>query len=950
MFDHLFIAEKSSLAQEVAEARAQQLGVKASRGRGVWEVGNDAVCWLSGHMYEQAAPEDYDPRFKEWNISDLPIIPDKWRLKAGKDRDGKSKGDRIKEINGLLRNARNFVGVGDPGREGQLLVDEVLIEAGIDPFAPNVLRLWITDLSASKKIEALKAMFPNADKKTLYESAICRQRADWMLGMNMSRLYTVLAKRSGANLEKALSVGRVQTPTLRLVVDRDREIAKFKPVDHFVPTGTFKHANGTFKANWIIPADHEGLDPDGRLVDKAVAERVANKVKGKTGPVESFEVKKKSKAPPLPYSLTALEKECSAKFAFPAKKTDDIAQALYETHKVASYPRTDCRHVPTGILAEEAPKIMGNLRGVPAFSGVVEAADLKLKSGAWNDAKVAASDAGHYAIIPTMEASPQKIAALSPDERKVFDLIAKAFIAQFHPDHRWDSTVAVVQVEGERFKATGRKVTEVGWKAVYGQVEKEEDEDEDEQAMPSMSRGDPVLAEQTGIDSKRTTPPSHFTEGTLVDAMENVHKFVADGEIKKKLRANAGIGTSATRTPTIEILKRRGFLVPKGKFIVSTTLGQSLIDVLAPKHKDPALTALWEDQLAKVNKGEMSTETFLGAMVTDLRRTVDSMADTNLVIKGAGEPLPGDGEACPACGKGKMRTRTLRSGANKGKRILACDAYDPNVEGSCRHAKWPDAGGKPVPKLEGDGGECPQCGKGTLVTKMVGTGAHKGKRYLSCTNWRKDDPSACTYSAWEKPKVVPLPGDGYDCPACGKGKLTTVQVQQGEHKGLRFLVCSERKRDDPSSCQHRQFPQPEALPGDGEPCPACGKGKKRTVAIRQGPKKGERFLVCSEGKRDDPNSCQWKEFAKAKVDALPGDGDLCEKCASGRMRTRMIQSGEKKGKRFLSCDGWRKGDDTSCSHSVWPDDPRQNREVRGSLSNAPKQPYRMPSAKPARRG
>ncbi len=544
----------------------------------------------------------------------------------------------------------------------------------------------------------------------------------------------------------------------------------------------------------------------------------------------------------------------------------------------------------------------------------MSSANLSLRSGAWDDAKVAASDAGHYAIIPTLEATPSKVEALSPDERKVFDLIAKAFIAQFHPNHAWDSTVAIVSVEGERFKATGRKVTAVGWKAVYGQgLEKDEDEDEDEQTLPVMAKGDPVTAEQTAIESKRTTPPSHFTEGTLVDAMENVHKFVPDSELKKKLKANAGIGTTATRTATLEILKKRGFLAPKGKWIVSTTLGRSLIDVLEPRHKDPALTALWEDQLARVNRGELTTEKFLAALVNDLQSTVARMGDTPLKIAGAVEPLPGDGEACPQCQAGRLRTRVMPKGTKSaGKAFLSCDAYKKDDPNSCRYAKWPDPGGKPVKKMDGDGQPCPQCRKGTLVTKE-----HKGNRYLSCTNWKgKDDPTSCRYVAWDRPEVKPLPGDGYQCPACAKGKLVTVQVNQGEHKGLRFLVCSERKKDDPGSCQYRQFPKPESLPGDGETCPSCQKGKKTTVAIRTGPKKGERFMVCSEGRRDDPNSCQWKEWPRATVEKLPRDGELCEKCADGRMVTRATSG----GKRFLSCSGYRKDDERSCRHSIWPDD------------------------------
>jgi len=935
LFDHLFIAEKASLAEAVAEARAQQTGQRARKEGSTWRVGEDAFFSLSGHIYEQARPEEYDPALKTWSLATLPLFPERWKLVPGKGRDGKPHTQKIKDVNALLKQARKLVGVGDPGREGQLLVDEVIVEAGLDPFASNVLRLWITDMSMQKRIEALEAMFPNAQKRTLYLSALARQRADWCHGLSLTRAYTVLARQGGASVDGPLSVGRVQTPTLWLVVDRDRQIAKFVAVDHYLPTGTFRHANGSFSATWMIPPEHEGLDPEGRLVDKAVAERIAQKVMGKTGPVESYTVTRKRKEQPLLYALTDLQKACSAKFGFGVKRTEEIAQSLYETHKVASYPRTDCRHAPTGILAEEAGKILSNLGGHKAYADTVKAADPGIKSHIWNDAKVAASDAGHYGLVPTLEATPAKIAALDPDELKVFDLIAKTFLAQFYPEHLWDSTTAVIAIEGERFKGTGRKITQVGWKAVYGQgLDKDEDEDEDEQALPQMAKGDPVKAEQTAVAAKRTTPPSHFTEGTLVDAMQNIHKFVPEGELKKRLKENAGIGTGATRKDTVETLKKRAFLVPKGKYIVSTPLAGSLIDVVDQRHKDPGMTALWESQFDKINKGELEVDKFLDVLRQDLAKTIERLAQSGIRVAGA-EPLPGDGTSCPSCQKGTLRTQTLRSGEHKGKRILSCDGYRKDDPASCRFAQWPDKGGKPVPKLEGDGDPCPQCQKGTLVTKMLAKGDHKGKRYLSCTNWKgKDDPTSCNYSAWEKPKVTPLPGDGYPCPACQKGTLTTVQVQQGEHKGLRFLVCTERKRDDPASCQYRQFQKAEPLPGDGDACPACGTGKKRTVAIQKGENKGKRFLVCSEGRRDDPASCQWREFPRDKVEPLEGEGVLCEKCAAGRMRTRVVQSGDNKGKRFLSCDGWNKDDPKSCRHSVWPDEGGAKRPAAKAGSKA----------------
>jgi DNA topoisomerase-3 len=903
VIDKLFIAEKSSLAEEVAKAWAEQTGRTATRSSGKWTVGDDEVLALSGHVYQQAEPQEYNVKYASWNVDDLPIVPARWVLVPVKDKVA-----RIKEVRDAIKDARTIVNVGDAGREGQLLVDEVLVEAKRDPFAADVLRLWVKSLARKDMLEALSGMFPNVQKKTLYESAVARQRADWLHGMNMTRLYTSLARRSGA--DKLLSVGRVQTPTLRLVVDRDREIAKFRAVDHFLPTGVFRHAGGSFRAAWVIPADHEGTDSDGRLVDKSVAEKVLAKVAGKTGPVESFEVKRKSKAPPLPYALSNLQKECSAKFGLSAAKTLEVAQSLYEK-KVTTYPRSDSQYLPNAIL-QEAPGILDNLAGMRDHGELAKGANRSIKTSAWNDAKV--SD--HHAIIPTSEATQSRLDELSDIERKVFDLVAKVFIAQFYPDHRWDSTTAIVAVERERFRATGRRIAEQGWKVVYGAaLEKEDDENEDEQAMPVMAKGDPVLVEKTTVEAKRTTPPAHFTEGTLIDAMKNVHRFVPDSDVKKKLKESSGIGTEATRSNILETLKdkSRGFLVPKGKFIVSTPVGQSLIDVIHAKLTDPAMTALWEDQLDKVTKGDLSVETFLDVLVKDLTATVKALAGTTLKIAGAQEPLPGTGELCPKCGKGRLRTATAVTGDSKGKRFLSCDAYRKEEPDSCRYSKWPEEAVKPLP---GDGNVCPKCGKGRLRTRVIRQGDKKGERFLSCDAYDASDEGSCRYSEWAVVVVEPLPGDGAVCPKCGKGRLKTRLSKAKD----RYLSCDNWRKDDPSACDYFDWGRPkvEPLPGDGSVCPKCGKGHLKTRSTS----KGARFLSCDNWRKDDKNSCDYSKWdddgrpPRQAVEPLPGDGDACPKCRKGHMRTRMSA----KGSRFLSCDGWRKEDPKSCNNAMFFDD------------------------------
>lgn len=874
-------------------ARAEELGVDARKGSDHWKVGNDAVTWLFGHMYENAPPEYYNQAYKNWSIENLPIIPGEWKLLPAQD-----KKKHIAAIRALLKESNHVVNAGDAGREGQLLVDELLIELQWDPFSDKTSRLWVRSVARKDLLDALKSMAPNRYRKPLYESAVCRQRADWLLGMNTTRLFTSLARRSGANM--LVSVGRVQTPTLKLVVDRDLEIKNFRPVDHYLPQVTFEHENGSFLASWVIPDDHEGLDPEGRLVDRAVAERIAAKVDGEQGEVESFSAQKKSKSPPLPYSLSALQTECSAKFGLSAQQTLDVAQSLYEQYKVATYPRSDSRYLPLSILKDEAPAIIRNLAGTQLLGDIAEGANLSIKSAAWNDAKV--SD--HHGIIPTTEATEAKIAALPDLQKKVFLLIAKSFLAQFYPDMRYLAVSATVLCEEERFRASGRRVTDVGWQKVYGKENDEEEaEEEDSQAVPDMSKGDLLAARGTKVTSRRTKPPARFTDGTLVQAMTNIHRFVTTPEIKKRLRENDGIGTEATRANIIETLIRRKYLQRKGRHLVSTEAGQSIIAVLPEEVTDPGLTAVWESYLEKINTGEMTSERFMAGQIEALQKRIAQHRDRQVSIKGAPvvRPLEGHGETCDVCGKGQMMTREIRKGEHKGKKFLACSAWSKDDPNSCRNIKWPKPRVEPV---KGHGETCPACGKGKMVTRVIGKGEHKGKKFLACDSWSKDDPNSCRHVVWpERKKVKPLEGDGQDCPKCGKGKLVTREITRGEHKGKRFLSCDNWKKDDPSSCSYSVFPQPkvEKLPGDGDVCPKCGKGKMVTRMIGQGENKGKRFLSCDNWRKDDPSSCSNRVFPEDKVEKLPGDGDPCPECKEGRKATRMIRKGDRKGERFLSC-------------------------------------------------
>lgn len=801
MPNHLFIAEKPSLAEAIAKARATILGVKATKGQGSWTVGEDSVTWLFGHMYELANPDEYDARFKSWKMEDLPIVPDKWRRSPHKD-----KSSHLSIIRGLLKSSKTVINAGDAEREGQLLVDELLEEMGWDPFSARTKRIWVSSMAEKDMIAAINSIFPNKDKQNLSIAAVLRQRADWLHGLNLTRLYTILARNSGANM--LISVGRVQTPTLKLVVDRDREIEKFKPTDHYLPSGMFRHANGAFRADWIIPEDHAGVDSEGRLVDRKVAEAVVAKIAGKTGKVESFSSSNKSKAPPLPYSLSALQLECSSKLGLTAQQTLETAQALYETHKATTYPRSDSRHLPVTILKDEAPGIMAALKGAPGIGEAAQKADMKIKSKAWDDSKVT----DHHGIIPTSEFSAAKLDRMSPTERKVFEMIAKAFVAQFYPDFTWKSLAAVVAVEGERFKATGRQVTANGWKAVYGaEADDDDDDKEADQALPTMAKSDPVTAEKGDVVSKRTQPPAHFNDGTLIAAMTNVHKFVTDPEVKKRLKENDGIGTEATRANIIETLLKRSFLSRMGKTkLVSTQEGRSVVDALPDDVTSPGMTAIWEAQLSKIARGEASEQQFTDVLLKTLSRTITRGKEGSVSIKGVSiEPLEGHGQTCPQCGKGQLSTRLVQKGEHKGKRFLSCNAWKKDDPNSCSYSAWPDSGPrKPVKAMDGDGQSCPKCGKGKLVTRAIAKGDNKGKTFLACDNWTKGDPKSCDYVRWPEEKAKPMDGHGLACTVCGKGRMVTKTIGKGDNKGKTFLSC-----DAYPECKNSVFP--ENLKGGG---------------------------------------------------------------------------------------------------------------------------------------
>ncbi|AJE23501.1 DNA topoisomerase III [Azotobacter chroococcum] len=681
----LFIAEKPS----VAKAIAGELG-QTGRGDGFIECNSDVVTWCFGHMLEQAEPDVYLPEDvprnqsgkKIWRAEDLPIIPDTWITEPKSDAK-----QQLAAIGRLLKKATLIVNAGDPDREGQLLVDAVL-----EYFRNTrpVKRFWVSAQDSVSVQRGLAALKDNEGYAGCGAAALARGRADWLIGMNLSRAYTLRSQRGGG--QAVLSIGRVQTPTLALVVARDREIEGFKPVDYFNIAGTFQHANGIFTAKWMPKEDQAGMDSESRLIDKQVAEGIVQAATGQTGHVIEHTDTPKKDQHPRAFALSDITLLASKKFGSSAEEVLKVCQSLYETHKLTSYPRTDCDYLPES-QHEDAPQVLAALKKVnPDLVRIIDACDPTIKSKTWNDAKITA----HHGIIPTMHAGDAS--ALSVSERNVYNLIVRAYLAQFFPVHEYMSTKIIVEVAGEVFGVTGKTVTRKGWRAVYNEQSEEEgaEEEGENRALPAVKKGDSAACQKATLEPTKSTPPARFTEGTLGKAMESIHKFVTDPEHKKILKEGDGIGTSATRASIITELKNKKFLETKGKAIVSTQLGRGLIDVLPEVIRSPVLTALYERMLKKIEQGESSLADFMAKQEQFIRDQVAKANDGSITVAGSAAP------ACPKCKAGFLR-RFPRKNSNGF--FWSCTRYQEGCD-----ASFDDKAGKPVPKVPVTVSQIHKCG------------------------------------------------------------------------------------------------------------------------------------------------------------------------------------------------------------------------------------------------
>lgn len=610
----LYIAEKPSLGRAIAEV----LPGPMQRGDGFIKLANgDCVSWCIGHLLEQAEPHVYDPAYKAWRMQHLPIVPEQWKLKPKPDTK-----KQLAVLKKLVAEADLLVHAGDPDREGQLLVDQVISYFKVSAKRrAQIERLLINDMNPAAVQHALTRLDKNTNYVPLSSSALARSRADWLYGINMTRAYTIQGRKVG--YDGVLSVGRVQTPVLGLVVRRCEEIENFisKPFYEVLAHLTTEQSE-QFTTTWQpSEACQPYMDESGRVLVKKLAQTVVEKITDKPAKVQSASRKNKKQLQPLPYSLSILQIDAGRRYGMSAQAVLSCCQTLYERHKLITYPRSDCRFLPNEHYSQSGAVLDAIAKNDKNFTSLVENADRKIRTAAWNDKKVSA----HHAIIPTTRKLDTQ--RLSEQERQIYALVARQYLAQFYPVHEYADTRVEVLIEGGLFVANAKTVLKVGWKVLFNH---DKGKGNTETTLPDLKKGQSLHCEKGELLEKNTTPPAYFTDATLLAAMTGIARYVTSKDIRKILKETDGLGTEATRAGIIELLFRRGFIVRKGKQIHDTDAGRGLIRSLPEAATQPDMTAHWEATLEQVSQREASYNDFMQPLLTRLRELVADSATNNV--------------------------------------------------------------------------------------------------------------------------------------------------------------------------------------------------------------------------------------------------------------------------------------------------------------------------------
>lgn len=660
----LVLAEKPSVARDLARV------LNCNQNSNGYISGSKyIVTWALGHLVTLADPEAYGDKYKQWRMEDLPMLPKRMELVVIKQT-----AKQYGIVRGLMQRGDidELVIATDAGREGELVARWIIEKAG---FKKPVKRLWISSQTEKAVKDGFANLKPGREYDNLYMSAKGRAEADWLVGLNVTRALT-------CKHNAQLSAGRVQTPTLYMIVQREEEIKKFKPKDFYTITGKVQG----FSVAWID--DSKGQT---RLFDKSHAESIVSKVNNQNGKIIEVKKEAKKELPPLAYDLTELQRDANNRYGYSAKKTLSVMQALYESHKLVTYPRTDSRYITEDIVPTLSERLKCISIGPYAkAAGGILRNKLNVTKRFVDNSKV--SD--HHAIIPTEQYVD--MSALNSEERNIYDLIVKRFIAVLSQPFEYEQTTLKLEVEKEIFYAKGKIVKSAGWKEIYGTMSQQEDEEEEkDQSLPEVNKGQIMKLTAVRMINGKTKPPARYSEATLLSAMEHPGKFIDDKELRDTIETTSGLGTPATRADIIEKLFDTFYIERRGKEIIPTSKGIQLVGLVPEDLKSPELTAKWEQQLLMISRGKANVTKFIDEMRDYAAKMVSNVIASDEAFRHDNVTR----EKCPECGK-----FLLDVNGKKGKMLVCPDrdcGYRKGIS-QTTNARCPECHKKMEMRGEGD--------------------------------------------------------------------------------------------------------------------------------------------------------------------------------------------------------------------------------------------------------